>query len=159
MLITNSEFNHIGKIEFVTYSDIFLYASERVTLPPGRYEFDFENKVTISIPEKASMLITSFFTEPKYEENIPVPDIPDMMEDSQRQLVGMIDAIIKERGYILPDEPEEIETTDEVVLDTVSRVIEEPDTLSTEPEPVVTPEPDSVQAEPVVTEPVDSTQP
>lgn len=153
VLITNSEFNHTGKIEFVSYGDIFLYEQERVILPPGKYDFDFESTITISVPEKTAIYIISYAKEQTYLDYEPVPDIPDVMEDSQRAMVAMIEDIIRARGYKLEEEDiEEYVNVDEVQLQSTSIVqddiTEEPiESLSTEPETLETTQSDTVQTE------------
>lgn len=158
MIVTNSEFNYVGKISFVSYGIIYLYSDESIELPPGRYEFDFETEVTISVPTNVGMLIESFRKERVVPENIPVPDIPDLMEDSERAMVEMIDRIIKARGYKLDEniEIQDEEEDDGVILDTVSLVVED-DMLDINDDPVVTEEQNTLSPEPVVTEELSDT--
>lgn len=155
VLITNAEFNHTGNIDMTVFGIAYLYSdTDRVELPTGRYNFDFETTVTIAVPDTNALFINSFYTERPYDPAVPVPDVPDMMDESHQMMKELVEEIIKSRGYVLPgqdDTLDELLDDDEVQLDTVSLVDDTAiSSLSIEPEPVVTPEPDTVSPQPVV---------
>lgn len=159
-ILVDSEVQLVGRVTFVALTNVTLRTDEKeCMLTPGRYSMDIKNPIVLSVTGMNCAFIESYKDLPEIPKNVPVPDIPDMAEDSRMQLMEMVAEILRDRGYTRTDDEVLDGDNDDVILDTHSleETTQEPSLSTDEPEPVETIEPETVSSEPVVTE--DTTEP